>query len=278
MRKIPVGRASFFGQPRISLDRTVRYRLILCTVFLTITDIALALSYQPHTGRTNAILLGCSEEDVEDIETFLKASKSSAGHPWLLLTLVSLLQLRRYRNEDELIHTELETALIQAHLNRTDGHGTRTSSKKKATLNNPGDQAYRKLTKNVLELFSRASAVAQDMKLFCKLLDRVLSAVPRVHAPQILHRAEPTIPCDVVGLVHEPLRLLHEALNLRLGALRASAKVLSIDARVRQYPSTFTEKRERSRTWHAHSVTQTGFLNVLCQSFTKLMNACASVP
>ncbi|KAF2686574.1 hypothetical protein K458DRAFT_386535 [Lentithecium fluviatile CBS 122367] len=200
-------------------------------------DLALSLAFQPTTGFTTALLLGCSSltaqgvetiQDLEIIETFLRFPESSTGHPRLLLALIFLLQLERYKQQDDHVDNELLLALHGARLNRLEGHEVRASSAANAE-SNADDIPYNDLTKRVLEQFTEAGFLVQAMTQFSKLLDRIVLtlATDLPLAKQTKYHEEHTIHIKEYIEATKDM-ILSSADNNRLAAERASLLISSI--------------------------------------------------
>lgn len=167
---------------------TLGFNLRTAPDYFDRNDLVLSLAFQPTTGLTTALLLGCSNDpstfqDPETIEPFLNFSQSFIGHPQLLLALISLLQLKHYKKLEDDIDETLQIALFKARLNRTTGREVRTSPKVKAGSESGGNIAYNEITKDVLQLYTEAGFLTQAMTQFSKLLDGVVSMLASVDLP-----------------------------------------------------------------------------------------------
>jgi hypothetical protein len=196
-------------------------------------DLVLAAS-QPTKGLTTALIFGCIQnpptlQDIEAIDGFLRSFISYIGHPQLLLSLIAVLQLGRYKRQEKQVDIALTAALHGARLSRLVGNAVRVS-KNENPKSKAGDIPYNELTKIVLEKFTQAESLAQAMTHFGKLLNRVVSTFP-IASPQ------PPYHEDYTAHIKEYMertaeKILSLAANNSLAANRASLLMSSVSTMI----------------------------------------------
>jgi hypothetical protein len=148
-----------------------------------------------------------------------------------LLALTSLLQLERFKAQDDDIDERLEIAVHQARLNRTTGPAVRSSSAMMMRMKR--EDLYinldKEITRDVLQLFTEAGFLTKATTQFSKLIDRIIST-----------STIDSVPRDRKGYYREHTRYIKEhamatndgilslAENNRLAAERASSILSSV--------------------------------------------------
>ncbi|KAF2267281.1 hypothetical protein CC78DRAFT_577486 [Lojkania enalia] len=151
-------------------------------------DLVIALSWSLPEKITYALLLGCDDQDVKSISTFMTYS-SSIGHPLLLLTLFADLQLKRQKQLYRESLKNLQLAFHQARLSRKEGPEVYAVRKVAALEAGQSSIDYDKVTRDVLHNFQSSGYLMQAIIQFRTLLEKVVADVNVKEASLTAERA-----------------------------------------------------------------------------------------